>query len=140
MGLLERVLRGVTTNHAETAPTAEDRRLRGRTYAISFDRVWNAACAQIEEGWGWQLLEADDQAGSIGATATTLIFRWVDDVSLQVTLDANAQTRVDMTSRSRKGKGDLGTNLRRIDRFMRRLDRNLDVRPEEILDALDPTR
>ena len=45
-----------------------------------------------------------------------------------------------MTSRSRKGKGDLGTNLRRIDRFMRRLDRNLDARPEEILDALDPAR
>ncbi len=140
MGLVERVLRGVTTNHAETAPAAEDRRLRGRTYAISFDRVWNTACAQIEGAWGWQLLEADDQEGSIAATATTLVFRFVDDVSLQITLDENAQTRVDMTSRSRKGKGDLGTNLRRIDRFMRRLDRNLDARPEQILDALVPSR
>ncbi len=131
-------MRGVTTNHAETAPSAKDRRLRGRTYAISFDRVWHAACAQIEGAWGWRLLVADDQVGSIEATATTLVFRFVDDVSLQITLDQNAQTRVDMTSRSRKGKGDLGTNLRRIDRFMRRLDRNLDARPEQILDVLVP--
>ena len=140
MGLIERLLRGVTTNHAETAPSAKDRRLRGRTYAISFDRVWNAACAQIEGARGWQLLEADDQAGLIGATATTPVFRFVDDVSLQITLDENAQTRVDMTSRSRKGKADLGTNLRRIDRFMRQLDRNLDAQPEQILDAVVPTQ
>ncbi|MFV2007198.1 MAG: DUF1499 domain-containing protein [Longimicrobiales bacterium] len=138
MGLVERVLRGVTANYAETAPSAEDRRLRGRTYAIPFDRVWNAACAQIDGARGWQLLQADDQVGSIRATATTLVFRFVDDVSLQITLDENGQTRTDMTSRSRKGKGDLGTNVRRIGRFMRRLDRNLDARPEQILDVLVP--
>jgi Protein of unknown function (DUF1499) len=138
MGLVERVLRSVTANYAETTPSAEDRRLRGRTYAIPFDRVWTAACAQIEGALGWHLLEADDQVGSIRATATTLVFRFVDDVSLQITLDENGQTRTDMTSRSRKGKGDLGTNVRRIDRFMRRLDRSLDARPEQILDALVP--
>ncbi|GMR13227.1 MAG: hypothetical protein BMS9Abin29_1431 [Gemmatimonadota bacterium] len=138
MGLAERVRRGVTTNYAETGPSAADPRLRGRTYAIPFDRVWNAACAQIEGAPGWHLIEANDQVGSIRATATTLVFRFLDDVSLHITLDENAQTRLDMTSRSRKGKGDLGANARRIDRFMRRLDRNLDARPEQILDALVP--
>lgn len=136
MGLVERALRGVTTHHAETTPSAEDRRLRGRTYAIPFDRVWNTACAQIEDARGWQVLEADDHVGSIVATATTLAFRFVDDVSLRIRLDENAQTRVDMTSRSRKGKGDWGRNVRRINRFMRRLDRRLDARPEQILDVL----
>ena len=123
-------------NHAETTPSAVDRRLRGRTYAIPFDRVWTTARAQIQDAGRWQLIEADDLEGVIQATATTLICRFIDDVSIRIKLDDNAQTRVDLTSRSRKGKGDLGANARRIGRFMRRLDRSLDAQPEHILDAM----
>ena len=44
------LIRGLTQNRAETSPTAEDRRLRGRTYAIPFETVWSAALALAGPG------------------------------------------------------------------------------------------
>ena len=113
-------------NTAATRPDHHDRRLRGRTYPVPFERVWQAAVGLASGGLrGWRLLEADDQRGVIRAEATTLVLRFVDDVRVQVSLDPDAQTRVDARSASRKGRGDLGTNARRLHRFFRALDRRL---------------
>jgi len=121
-----------------TRPNHPNPELRGRRYAIPFDRVWAAALKIVEEGSPrWVLLEANDQAGFIRAEAQTLLFRFVDDVLVQIGLDVDAQTRVDVTSRSRKGKTDLGTNGRRIRKFLRALDRALDARPELVLPPED---
>jgi uncharacterized protein (DUF1499 family) len=46
-------------------------------------------------------------------------------VWVRLSLDEDGQTRVDMASSSRKGGGDLGTNARRIARFLRTLDARL---------------
>jgi len=120
-----RLGKGLRINIAETAPEDADPRLRGRTYAVPFERVWQAALA-IGGAWrGWNIVEADDYEGIIRAEATTRIFRFVDDVLIRIYLDQDAQTRVDMRSASRKGVGDFGTNARRIGRFMRKLDREL---------------
>lgn len=136
--MLDRLWRGLTENRADTNPAHTDPRLRGRTYAIPFDRVWNA-CMELAGGGlpRWWVARADDQRGVIDARQKTLVFRFIDDVRIYVSLDNNGQTRVDMASRSRKGRGDLGTNARRIHRFFRALDRHLEATPREIL---DPTR
>jgi uncharacterized protein (DUF1499 family) len=111
---------------AETAPDEQDPRLRGRTYAIPFDRVWEAARALANGGLRrWQLIESDDYEGIIRATSTTFALRHVDDVVIWIGLDEDAQTRVDVRSASRKGVADLGTNARRIGRFLRALDKQL---------------
>ncbi len=126
----------LTRNRAATDPLAEDPYLRGRTYAISFDRVWNAALALADGGLKrWKVVEADDEAGFIRAESKTLVLRRVGDVRIDVTLDANGQTRVDLASASRKGKGDLGANGRRIGRFVRELDKRLEATHAQILDA-----
>lgn len=117
---------GVRVNIAETAPDDADPRLRGRTYAVPFERVWQAARSVTQAMGGWKLIEEDDYEGTIRVEATTRIFRFVDDVLIQIYLDPNAQTRVDMHSASRKGVTDFGTNARRIGRFMRKLDRELE--------------
>lgn len=123
---LRRLIRGLTANVAETAPAAEDPRLRGRTYAIPFDAVWRAASDLADGGLrGWSLITADDYDGVIHAESRTLLLRFVDDISIRIHLDENAQTRVDARSASRKGKADFGTNARRVARFMRALDRRL---------------
>jgi hypothetical protein len=128
------LIRALTRNRASTDPASDDPALRGRTYAIAFDRVWQAALELADGGLrGWSLSEADDQAGVLRAEATTRIFRFVDDVRVRVGLDADGQTRVDVMSASRKGKGDLGTNRRRIVRFLAALDRKLDASPATIL-------
>ncbi len=124
----KRLIRAVSANVAQTAPDDPDPRLRGRTLGVPFDRVWNEARGLADGLRGWRVLEADDYEGVIKAEARTLLFGRMGDVVITIGLDENAQTRVDLKSSSRKGGGDLGTNARRIGKFLRRLDRALDRR------------
>jgi uncharacterized protein (DUF1499 family) len=119
------ILRAFTENSAQTSEKAEDPRLSGRTYMIPFAKVWDEIIDMIESKRRWTLLRADEGSGLIHAEATTLVLRVAGDVRFKLKLDQNALTRVDMWSASRVGKGDLGTNTRRIGRFYRELDRRL---------------
>ena len=129
-------MRGLSQNRAETDPHSPDPRLRGRTYAISFDRVWNASLAlsggQLPR---WSVSSADDGEGIIRARVHALILRSTDDVRISVILDKNGQTRVDVVSVSLRRKRDLGANARHIDRFLRALDGRLEATRAQILDA-----
>jgi hypothetical protein len=110
----------------ETQPQHPDERLRGRTYAIPFEDVWRAALYLAGGGLrGWRLIAADDEEGIILAEASTLALRFVDDVSIRVRLDEDAQTRVDVRSASRVGRNDFGTNARRVARFLDALDQRV---------------
>lgn len=124
--MLRRVARALSRNHAETALHDLDPRLHGRTYAIPFEQVWQAARNLAGGGLRrWRITREDDYDGVIQAEARTLIFRFVDDVLITIRLDEDAQTRVDMQSRSRKGGVDFGTNARRIGGFFRKLDQKV---------------
>ena len=105
-------------NRARTHPEHPDERLKGRTYAIPFAQVW-AAVVEIASGGlrGWTTVVADEDLGVLRAECQVLVFRFVDDVEIWVSLDENAQTRVDMSSSSRGERGDLGHNARRIRKF-----------------------
>lgn len=72
---------------------------------------------------GWAVARVDPQAGTIEATATTLFFRFKDDVVIRVRPDpARAGgSLVDMRSLSRVGVSDVGVNARRIRDFLRDL-------------------
>jgi hypothetical protein len=124
--MARRALHALTRNEVATAPDHWDPRLRGRTYAIPFEQVWQASLALARGGLRrWKLIDSDDYEGIINAEAKTLIWRFKDDVVIRVYLDENAQTRVDVESRSRKGSADFGANARRVNRFLRALDRKL---------------
>jgi hypothetical protein len=122
--------RGLTRNTAVTQPGEEDPRLRGRTYAIPFEEVWQAALRLADGGMqGWSLLEQDDQEGAIRGTARGLFRRFDSEISIRIVLDEDAQTRVDAASTTEPGRGDLGVNARRVGRFFRALDRALERAP-----------
>ena len=130
------ILRGLTESGAATDPASPDARLIGRTYAIPFDSVWNVA-KRLAGGElsRWHIASADDVAGVIVATKRPMLFGQHDDVRIEIGLDENAQTRVDVSSRSNSKRPDLGRNRRGIGRFLRKLDRSLEARPDQILDA-----
>jgi len=135
---LKGIRRGLTEKQAATDPNATDPRLRGRTYAIPFENVWQASISLSGGGMrGWSIASADDQSGVIVAVVRSAIFGLEDDVRIEVGLDEDAQTRVDLQAVSRGERGDLGRTRRVVDRFIRRLDRRLDATPGQIL---DPTR
>jgi hypothetical protein len=124
--LVRRFGRALARNYVTTAQDHWDPRLRGRTYAIPFEQVWQAALALANGGLRrWHVVSSDDYEGVIHAESKTLLLRFTDDVTIRVYLDEDAQTRVDVESRSRKGSADFGSNARRVGRFLRALDRKL---------------
>ncbi|MCG8466671.1 MAG: DUF1499 domain-containing protein [Gemmatimonadetes bacterium] len=104
---------------------ADTRRAGGpepRLYETPFARVWDEILAYVDAHGRWALLHKDEELGLITVACTTPVFRFVDDVTIWVALDDNGLTRVDALSRSRRGRGDLGANARRIVRMLRSLD------------------
>ena len=82
---------------------------------IAFERAKGAA-----QALGWDLVREDPSAGRIEAVATTFWFGFKDDVVVRVSAEGNG-SRVDVRSKSRVGKGDLGTNAQRIRAFQEHL-------------------
>jgi uncharacterized protein (DUF1499 family) len=66
---------------------------------------------------GWEITVSDPAAGSLEATQTSRIFRFVDDVAVRVRAEPSGGSIVDVRSKSRVGRGDLGANARRIRAF-----------------------
>ena len=89
----------LTPIHVEAAPPA------------AFDQAVGAA-----ESLGWDITHWDQSGGILEATDTTAIFRFIDDVVVRVRADG-AGSRIDMRSKSRDGRGDIGANAARIRAF-----------------------
>ncbi len=132
---MRRILKGLTENQAATDPEAVDLRLVGRTYAIPFEDVWQAALSLCAGGLrGWTVLASDDQRGVIEAVSRLPILGLEEDVRVEIQLDENAQTRVDLWSASHKNRANLRRHRRVIGKFLRGLDRRLSANPGQILD------
>jgi uncharacterized protein (DUF1499 family) len=71
---------------------------------------------------GWTIVAADPAQGRIEAMATTFWFGFKDDIVVRVRPD-DFGSRVDVRSVSRVGLGDLGTNARRVMKYLYALGR-----------------
>ncbi len=81
----------------------------------AFDRALAAA-----RDMGWRVVAADRVNGRIEGTATTFWCGFKDDVVVRVAPEGNG-SRIDVRSDSRVGKSDLGTNARRVRKYLRLL-------------------
>jgi uncharacterized protein (DUF1499 family) len=77
---------------------------------------------QASRSLGWEIVHADTMNLRIEATDETFWFGFRDDVVIRVTPAAGGGSRVDVRSKSRIGRGDVGTNARRIRRFAARME------------------
>jgi len=68
----------------------------------------------------WEITHVDAAAGTFEAVATTRMFRWRDDMVVRVRAH-NGGSRIDMRSKSRDGRSDLGANARRITAYLDKL-------------------
>jgi uncharacterized protein (DUF1499 family) len=69
---------------------------------------------------GWEIVAADPAARRIEATDQTFWFGFKDDVVIRLTA-ADGGTVLDVRSKSRVGRGDVGTNARRIRSYLDRV-------------------
>lgn len=72
------------------------------------------------EAMGWELVADDAAEGRIEATDTTFWYGFKDDVVIRVRPDG-AGSRIDVRSKSRVGRSDVGANARRIREYTSRL-------------------
>lgn len=79
-------------------------------------RVFDAAVRTMED-LGWEIVHRDRRAGAIEAVERSTVFRFADDVVVRIRKQG-ASTRVDVRSRSRVGRSDLGVNAERIRRLL----------------------
>lgn len=70
---------------------------------------------------GWEITYENPEEGTFDATDTTAIFRFVDDVTVRVRSQGWG-SRIDVRSKSRDGRGDLGANAARIERFAAQIE------------------
>jgi uncharacterized protein (DUF1499 family) len=81
------------------------------------DAAYQAALARARD-MGWNIVVEDPAAGRIEAEDRTALFRFVDDVAIRVRADADGEGAViDVRSKSRDGRGDIGANAARIRAF-----------------------
>ena len=66
---------------------------------------------------GWELVAINRQEGRIEATENLAWFGFKDDVVLRFS-ETEEGTRVDMRSKSRIGRSDVGVNAKRIEQFL----------------------
>ncbi len=86
------------------------------TMPVSPDRALAAAEATAR-ALGWEIVAVVPAEGRLEATATTPWFGFKDDVVVRVTPEGSG-SRVDVRSKSRIGRSDLGTNAKRIRAFL----------------------
>ncbi|HEY5896379.1 MAG TPA: DUF1499 domain-containing protein [Burkholderiales bacterium] len=83
-----------------------------------------ARAIAVAESMGWEVVGRDAAAGTAEAVDTTKWFGFKDDIAIRVRPAQPGSTtlsRVDIRSKSRVGRSDLGTNAQRIRAFLERL-------------------
>jgi len=91
--------------------------------AAPADKVFGAAKAVIAS-MGMQLADADPSQGRIEANQTSLLYGFTDDMVVRIVAGADG-TKVDVRSKSRVGRSDLGQNAKRIRVFLQKLKDSL---------------
>ena len=91
-------------------------RVTGEAPGAAFDLALRAA-----RRMGWDIVAVAPEDGRIEATATTRWLRFKDDVVIRVS-PSGAGSRIDVRSKSRLGRSDLGANAKRIRRYFEVLD------------------
>lgn len=114
----------VRTGETPQYPDLQPQRFAGRTAAEIFEQT-----LVVVREMDWEIREANRDQGVIEAVATVPVFRFRDDVTITITTQSSAgpgspdsaapdsAVIVNIRSRSRVGKSDLGENARRIRRF-----------------------
>jgi len=83
--------------------------------SLPSDRAYARALASAR-ALGWEITAESPESGRFDASDTSRVFRFVDDITVRVRPEG-AGSRIDIRSKSRDGRGDLGANSERIRLF-----------------------
>jgi uncharacterized protein (DUF1499 family) len=84
------------------------------------DEAFRRAAAVARQMPAWKIIRVDPAARALEGVATSWLFRFEDDFVVEVRPQGDGSV-VEMRSKSRDGKGDIGANAARIEAFFARL-------------------
>ncbi|HZR70386.1 MAG TPA: DUF1499 domain-containing protein [Burkholderiales bacterium] len=91
------------------------------TLGVPRDQAFERALAAARS-LGWTIVASVPAEGRIEATDSTLFMGFTDDIVIRVQAEGTG-SRVDVRSHSRVGRGDFGTNAKRVRAFLAKLGR-----------------
>lgn len=115
------------SEYAGPETAAEQRRAFPDIQPLLVDKpadVVFASAREVAADKGWTLVDASEADGRIEATAETGWVRFKDDVVIRIQPTASG-TRIDVRSKSRVGRGDMGVNARRVRNYLHALQARL---------------
>jgi uncharacterized protein (DUF1499 family) len=90
------------------------------TLELPPDQAFAKALAAAKAMPDWEIVEAADADGRIEATATSRFMGFKDDIVIRI-VSEGAGSRVDIRSKSRVGRSDVGANADRIRAYVAKL-------------------
>lgn len=90
------------------------------TLPFECSKAFKIVAAQAEKMRGWKIIDKNPDNLRIEAVSETRLMHFQDDIVIELRPVASGCT-VNMRSKSRIGKGDLGTNARRIESFLKKI-------------------
>jgi len=113
----------LTVNDVETGKSPAYPHLQPLAVNGPSEDVFREAVAAITSLPRWKLVSASMELGEIKAEVETRLFRFVDDVTVHISKDNPVV--VNVRSKSRIGKGDLGKNAQNISLFLDTLQQRM---------------
>ncbi len=83
-----------------------------------------AAAKSVVESMGMEMVDASQSDLRIEATQTSMFYGFKDDIVVRIVAVPDA-TKVDVRSKSRVGRSDIGQNAKRIKKFLAKLESEL---------------
>lgn len=123
-GIYARLKTYLTTNVAETRPEAVFPELRPRHYDITPAQLFTVVRAAVEH-LAWDIHAIDAQRRTLHVVLKTRLWRFKDDVTIQVQASPKGNGVLYVRSASRIGKADFGANVRHILDLSREVDKTL---------------
>ncbi|NOT59982.1 MAG: DUF1499 domain-containing protein [Acidobacteria bacterium] len=112
-----------TINDVRTGQTKEYPDIQPQRFAQARENVFAAALA-VAQSFNWEIRLSAPEEGLIEAVDTTPLMKFKDDVTITIGTQGT-ETVVNVRSKSRVGKGDLGANAKRIRKFQAELAKRL---------------
>jgi uncharacterized protein (DUF1499 family) len=120
-GFGTRISTYLSTNVAETSADSVFPELKLRRYEAPPGLLFDVARRAVQ-GMKWEVTGMDDTKNEIHAMVTTKLWKYKDDVVIQIQPAQPSGSWLWVRSSSRVGKGDLGANTRHIMDLVRYVD------------------
>lgn len=128
-GFGPRISNYLSTNVAETSGDSVYPELKLRRYEAPPALLFDVARRAVQ-GLKWEVVSMDETKSEIKAVVTTKVWKYQDDVTIQIQPAQPSGSWLWIRSASRVGKGDLGANTRHVMDLIRYVD---DTVPKQAL-------